>query len=160
MIAVGCPVARFTVFGLFTHNDDRVEKAAKLGDDGFEFACVIVREISLIRSRFNFFDGKRRHDQPVTTEGLAIRCQNAATVFFNRRLQVTDIARHRSGQKLSGFESDRLAGQFSTLSGRPWLFLRFFLSHRDLCLWCLLNIAPVTVPSAASSAKTMQPPKP
>src|SRR5207344_1685672 len=105
MIAVGCPIARFTVFALLTHDDDRVEKAAQLGDDGLEF-----------------FDGERRHDEPVTTEGLAIRCQNSAAVFFDRLLQFADVARRGSGQEFSCLESDRLAGKFSTLSWRPRLF--------------------------------------
>src|SRR4249919_2211989 len=152
MIAVGCPIARFTVFALLTHDDDRVEKAAQLGDDRFEFARVTVREISLKRSGLDFFDGERRHDEPVTTEGLAIRCQNSAAVFFDRLLQFADVARRGSGQEFSCFESDRLAGKFSTLSWLPRFFLRFFLSHKALFLWCLLNIAPVTVPSAACSA--------
>src|SRR5437870_5541502 len=139
MIAVGCPIARFTIFALLTHDDDTVEKAAQLRDDGLEFAHVTVREISLIRGRIDFFDGERRHDQPVTTEGLAIRRQNSAAVFFDRLLQVTDVARRGSDQAFSRFESDRLAGEFSTLSWRPRPFLRFFLSHKGLCLWCLLN---------------------
>src|SRR4030095_16795333 len=160
MIAVGCPIACFTVFALFTHDDDRVEKAAQLGDDGLKFARVTVREISLIRSRLDFFDGERCHNEPVTTEGLAIRCQNFAAVFFNRLLQVTDVARRGSGQEFSCFESDRISCKFLTPLWRPPVFLRFFLSHNDLCLWCLLNIAPVTVPSAACSARTSQSPKP
>src|SRR5215475_12902017 len=160
MIAVGCPIAGFTVFALFTHDDDRVEKAAQLGDDGLEFARVSVREISLIRSRLDFFDGERSHDEPVTTEGLAVRRQNSAAVFFNRRLQVTDVVRCGRNQEFSCFESDRLAGKFSTLSYRPRLFLRFFLSHNGLCLWCLLNIASVTVPGAACSARISRSPRP
>src|SRR4029434_5924889 len=160
MIAVGCPIARFTLFALFTHDDDGVEKAAQLGDDGLEFARVTVRESSLIRSGRDFFDRERCHDQPVTTEGLAIRCQNFAAVFFNCRLQVTDVARRGSGQEFSCFESDRLAGKLSPLSWCSRLSLRFFLSHRDLCPWCLLNIAPVIVPSAACAARRSQFPTP
>src|SRR4030095_8847092 len=118
MIAVGCPIARFTVFALFTHDDDGVEKAAQLGDDGLEFARVSVREVSLIGSGLDFFDGERCHDQPVTTEWRAIRCKNFASVFFNCRLRLAGPGWGGSGQEFSCFESDRLAGKLSTLSWR------------------------------------------
>src|SRR5262249_44035445 len=96
----------------------------------------------------------------MATEGLAIRCQNFAAVIFDRGLQVSDVARRRRGQQFSCFESDRLAGEFSTLSRRPRFFLYFFLSHNSSCLWCLLNIAAVTVPSAACSARISRSPRP
>src|SRR6266436_2853582 len=156
MIAVGGPVTSFTVFTFLAHDDDGVEKSAQLGDDGLKFTYVSVRKIPLIRGRLDYIDGESRHNEPMTAEWFALRRQDFSAVVFDGFLQFADFARRSAGQSFFRLESKRFTGKFSALAWRPRLLPWFFLGHKSLCL---LNIAPVIVPSDASSAERAQRPK-
>src|SRR5688500_7633596 len=90
MIAVGRPIANSIVVRFAAHNDDRVEKAAKLGYDGFELADVRVGKIALVRRWFDLLDQQRSQNQPVAAKRFAIRADHFSAVPIDDALQIFD----------------------------------------------------------------------
>src|SRR5688500_353204 len=117
MIAVGGPIANSVVVRFAPHDDDRIEEAAELGDDGFELAHVSIGKIALIGRWFDLPNRQRSHDQPLATKRLAITADHSAAIFLEGALQTFNSRGSCAGKFVRG-KSSGFPRKLATLTRR------------------------------------------
>jgi hypothetical protein len=86
MIAVRRPIANSVLSRFAANDDDRIQEAPELSDDGFELADVSIGKIALIGCWLDLLDRQRSHDQPLAAKRFAITADRFAAVLLNDAL--------------------------------------------------------------------------
>src|SRR5688572_16629866 len=137
MIAVGGPIENSVLVRFAAHDDDRVEEAAELGDDGFELAHVSIGKIALIGRWFDLLDRQRSHDQPLAAKRLAITADHSAAIFLDGALQ-TFNSRGSCAGKFVRHQSGGFSCQLTSLTRCAGFLFGFLLRHVT-CSACLTH---------------------
>ena len=131
MMPIWSPEAHALLARPALNGNDRIQEPPEFSDDGFKFANVRIRKISLIRSRFDQIDWQRRQEYPSSAVRFSIHRQCSPAMLINGVMQINDFSGRSGSLQFGGSQADRRTGGFSPSlhsTGRPDP-LAFLLRH-------------------------------